>query len=443
MYQGISLTQAPPFGVVISFFLNAFGFLCLAGIMCGILAFTDNVSALPAFVHIFTIGIFLSVMFGALCQMLPVLAGVRIKGVQIVSCVSICTLDIGLCALIGAFLGFGAIYFIIAMIGLNLGIFGFILSVMCSLFGIKHFTPTIYYMLAALGCLCVVSVLGAIMLGAYAGLWSVEDYISMRQMHFVLGGFGWIFLLIVGVCLQVLPMFYVAQNFSKSLYAFILPLMLCIAVFALVLGQHSALFASLSLVSLYFGINAIFRLKNRKRKIKDSSMPLWFLGFWLLIVLGAWLMVQAIIESSLLDSIMSKNFALISLFAYGNGVLFGGFCLCIISAMIFKIVPFLAWFHLIFKSIANVPNMRDFIPAKYIKVLSILLIFTLFNLACLAYKMWFICWILAGIGLCGMGSLGFWLILRCFISYKRILKRSSPIEAGLNTLAAANAPHSR
>ncbi|MGB9874428.1 MAG: hypothetical protein ACPLRS_05620, partial [Hydrogenobacter sp.] len=75
---GLSLQQAPPFIIVFGFFLTA----CSFGV---VLSITELYMALrhalylPALVHLYTLGFALFTMFGALFQMLPVVAGAVIK----------------------------------------------------------------------------------------------------------------------------------------------------------------------------------------------------------------------------------------------------------------------------------------------------------------------------------------------------------------------------
>ena len=50
-------------------------------------------------------------------------------------------------------------------------------------------------------------------------------------------------------------------------------------------------------------------------------------------------------------------------------VLFGlGFAVSIINGMIYKIIPFLTWFHLNSQGVFNIPTMRDMIPSQATKI---------------------------------------------------------------------------
>ena len=81
--QGLSLNQAPPASIPFRFFLTA----PLFGILIGLVFFfyplesiTDQYSPVAiAVVHLFTLGMLAMIIFGAMQQMMPVLAGAVIK----------------------------------------------------------------------------------------------------------------------------------------------------------------------------------------------------------------------------------------------------------------------------------------------------------------------------------------------------------------------------
>lgn len=79
--NGLSLEQAPPFSVVLRFFLSGAIFGVLAGIFILIFGIdiydASNPKAL-ILTHTLTLGVMLSFMFGALFQMLPVIGGVKL-----------------------------------------------------------------------------------------------------------------------------------------------------------------------------------------------------------------------------------------------------------------------------------------------------------------------------------------------------------------------------
>ena len=88
---GLSLDQAPPFRSVARFFVTAPVFGALFGLMVAIVGsglFDRFAPDTVAIVHLFTIGFLLMSIFGALAQMLPVLAGVKVARFDVVGLLS-------------------------------------------------------------------------------------------------------------------------------------------------------------------------------------------------------------------------------------------------------------------------------------------------------------------------------------------------------------------
>ena len=81
--QGLSLDQAPPIGVPFRFFLTAPIFGVVISFVFLFFPFSETSNQYSHFaiglVHLFTLGILSMIIFGAMQQMMPVLAGAVIK----------------------------------------------------------------------------------------------------------------------------------------------------------------------------------------------------------------------------------------------------------------------------------------------------------------------------------------------------------------------------
>ena len=371
MYQGITLQSALPLGVVISFFINAQVYLCLAGLY-GMLGSGLNDVVV---IHCCSVGFLLLVMFGSLSQMLPVLGGVRLSYPKIISAITLISVNLGLIGFCVGLVWNLAFGFIVAFVCLTLGIGVFISSIFVKIFQIKHFTPSLWYMVCALISLVFVLVFGGIMLMVYAGFFGVESFSALRLAHIGFGAFGWILCLIIGVCLQVLPMFYVAPMFSKGFYKYFIP-SLYVALFLGLCGvffgfRADFVIALFGIISFAFGFQAMILLKNRRRKIFDGVMLLWFFGFSHFIIFGLLCIMSVILESLGIVIIRANSLAVV----FGFGVF------SIVYAMLFKIVPFLAWFHLSYASMQDIqvqlPNMNEILKPNQIWIF--LAVFVIFD----------------------------------------------------------------
>lgn len=97
--QGLSLDQAPPISVPFRFFLTA----PIFGILLGLIFFffpidliTNRYSHVAiGTVHLFTLGILTQIIFGAMQQMMPVLAGAVIKKPKLFAMIVHTTLTLG------------------------------------------------------------------------------------------------------------------------------------------------------------------------------------------------------------------------------------------------------------------------------------------------------------------------------------------------------------
>ena len=97
MFAGLSLDQAPPFDAPLKFFLTAPLFAIVAGLLLLFSnEFTIHSQYLIATIHFITIGYMIMIVFGALQQMLPVIAGAVIPKPVIVANITYWSIIVGL-----------------------------------------------------------------------------------------------------------------------------------------------------------------------------------------------------------------------------------------------------------------------------------------------------------------------------------------------------------
>ena len=100
---GLSLDQAPPLAVPVTFFVTA----PVAAFAAGVLLLVEGSAALTsswlpqtlALTHLGTLGFLAMVMLGALYQLIPVVAGSRVRGVRSAHAVHV-LLSLGLVGLV-------------------------------------------------------------------------------------------------------------------------------------------------------------------------------------------------------------------------------------------------------------------------------------------------------------------------------------------------------
>jgi len=119
--------------------------------------------------------------------------------------------------------------------------------------------------------------------------------------------------------------------------------------------------AGLAVGILLFAVATLRLQIRRRRKLSDVTLDTWRLGMASLIACVAiWLAAQfwpAWADSDAYPMLL--------------GVLFiGGFAVSVVSGMLYKIVPFLAWFHLqsqLQARAGTIPTMKDMIAERWMR----------------------------------------------------------------------------
>lgn len=368
LQPGLSFSQAPPILVPFRFFLSA----PLFGLLAALLMLWFGPSLLDsrwqppvlALTHLMTLGFLGMAMIGAMMQMLPVVAGSPVAHpVGVARAVHVLLLP-GVLLMAGGFL-FGTHWPMrIAMFLLGSGFMVYVAAVGLSLKRASPDNPTVVGMRFAVGALVVTATLGLTLASNYGWDWWLARWVQVTNLHATWGLLGWVGLLVTGVSYQVVPMFQLTPSYPKPLTRW-----LTSALFALLLlwsaaqflpeaVQKPAMLAAGSAAAICYAVFAVVTLRlqlQRRRKQSDVTLLFWRFGMaclLLALVLGlagqampAWTGAQRV------------NFMMAFLFI-------AGFAVSVVNGMLYKIVPFLIWFHLqsLLMGVARVPNMKLILP---------------------------------------------------------------------------------
>ena len=374
----LSLEQTPPLSVPFRFFLTA----PLFGLLASLLLLYDGSALLSnrwhpsmlALTHLVTLGFITMVMFGALLQLLPVLAASPIPHPILVSTIFHISLSLGTLSLASGFVMGGAWLMVCAIILLGFSFMGFIGVVTYSLIRVKGRSPSIIAMRFALGALAVNTILG-IGLGMLFGLGVVLPLpMELIHLHLTWGFVGWIGLLVMGIAFTVVPMFQITPQYPPSLTRWLVPLIfltLLIWTPLYILAQINKLPAIVpqlltGIIGLGLSVFALVTLHiqaHRLRKLPDVTLNFWRIGLiGLLLSVIVWII-----------GILWSDLATNPLYPILLGLFFiAGFVLPVIQGMLYKIVPFLIWLHLQNRqleileviSMVKTPNMKQIIPDR-------------------------------------------------------------------------------
>ena len=366
---GLSFEQAPPFALPLRFFLSAPLFLLAAAIL--IVVAPDSLASrwtpqALALTHALTLGFLAMVMLGALVQMLPVVAGATIPFSRPVAWLTHVPLAIGTAALMAGFLSGDVLLHQIG-IALLAAAFGvFVVAAASSLMRAVA-SATVSGARFAVASLALAVALGLALALSRSGAWTLADTAAAIAAHAALGLLGWVLLLVVGVAYQVVPMFQITPPYPPRLARWLVPvlfaLLLVLALAPLLPPAAATAVVLMAQIGLAVGI-LVFALvtlrlqSQRRRKLPDVTLDFWRVGMASLIAsVVAWVLAQ-------LWPAWADNDAYPLLL----GVLFiGGFAVSVVSGMLYKIVPFLAWFHLqaqLQARAGSIPTMKDMIPEQ-------------------------------------------------------------------------------
>ncbi len=358
--SGLSLDQAPPLQIPLRFFVTAPIFGIVAGLF--ILAFVPSLAARSSLevitlTHFFTIGFLAMVMIGAMFQMLPVVAGARFKYQNILAPLIHSLLSGGLIVFAYGIYTYTSIAMIVAMVLMAFAFLMFIFSTLSALIKAKNVTPTIKAFIFSLLSLFIAILLAMHITISHATTDISTSHQALLNAHILFSLMGWVGMLIIGVSFQVVPMFYVAESYpefyKKHAVKVIFISMLGLA-FGLINDNYQLylLFKIfISLVFIDYGVTTVSRLITRKRKISDTTIHYWYLAMSMLIVALLLSLANEYFNNYLLNTVAAI------IFIYG-------FAMSIITGMLYKVVPFLTWFHLTNQGYMNMPTMNDLIGKK-------------------------------------------------------------------------------
>lgn len=346
MFTGLSLDQAPPFKAPLKFFLTAPLSAMIASL---VIIFGEPIihhsPSTVGVIHLFTIGFMVMIIFGALQQMLPVVAGAVIPRALLVANITYIFLLIGIISFVLGFYFYIPSFLFISAISLFLGVLFFSTICIYQLLKVRPKSIIVQGILISL-----LFFLGGLLLGVHLEIsHALENIKESHQLfthyHYSFVSIGFVFLLIAAITFQVVPMFWVTKPFNKKIQYFIIYGTTFIVLF----------FPSTPLVfvmMIIFGSYTFDILKSRKRKLQDISINYYFTSVVFLILSGLYFILAYFIDLPITTS----------------AVLFGlGFVGSIMLGMLYKIIPFLVWFHLSSQGKFDIPTMRDMIQISYMK----------------------------------------------------------------------------
>lgn len=361
----LSTGQAPPISVPLRFFTTAPLFLVLVALM--LMSGSDNPfadihsPALLAATHCFTLGFMAMIMLGAMQQILPVVIGSPMPASRVNAWLNFLMLILGALLLPAGFMLGKPGLLNIAWPLLGLAFTTFISASLISLARSPARNPSKTAILLSILALSGAIALGMLLAHGYA-TGSSLPYAKLATAHITLALGGWLMLLIVGVSYQVVPMFQLTPNYPEWLVNSLTPaifIVLMLSLLSLLLEPkpHWLVIAVQGLfwfIASCFAVTTLRLQSKRRRRVADATLSFFQLG--MLALLCAALFALAALFFPGIDRLGTVSAVLFLL----------GFAMSLMLGMLYKIVPFLVWFHLFRGGIkSNVPNMKKTIPVPW------------------------------------------------------------------------------
>ncbi|WP_029520728.1 hypothetical protein [Persephonella sp. IF05-L8] len=352
---------APPFSLVLHYFIGGAALNLIAILV--LLSFSSQF-AQPfynlqnaAIVHIQLLGFVMMIIFGALYQLIPVALEVPVFSFKL-GYLQFYIYLTGIIIFVISLI-YGNLFFLLPVGAtfLYLSMSIFIFNFFMSLKNLEKFDITSKFLITA-----NISLLIGISLGIFLSLnfftgW-VSDIFRLVVTHIIFTLLGFIPMVVMGVSMVLLPMFSLAHKFNDK-YINIAFYLMVIAVFGfglgfLFTGSNYILVSGIYLILLgmVFYLLQVYEIySKRPRRTKDIGMDTMFYSHFILILS---------IITGLFIPFMEK-----AIYLFGISLIFGFFPVLIYGSM-FKIVPFLTWFHR-FSSLVGkkkVPMLADMLPQK-------------------------------------------------------------------------------
>ena len=361
-FQGnITTPYTPPFKVVRQYFIIAtITFIFLNGLMLMSSRYISGFHFQPrllSFAHMAVLGWATMIIMGAMTQLIPVILETSLYSVKLAKW--------GLWLYLVAVMSIAGHFWFFAIKGGGmasaagmafLAVLLFVINVGLTMRKVKSMNITIAHIIAAIVYLTVVAAIG-LLLGINLSIPFIKgDHLHYLGLHATIGFVGWFSMIIMGVSYKLLPMFTLSYTY-KTWPGWTAFGLINLGVLGIVVEflTNRPLYSSVLIVTgmFMFSYQIILIMKGRMRKALDVGLRHAVFAYGYIPVAA---LLGGVITLSNINPEIKQRVILI----YGFTVLFGCITLLIIG-MMYKIVPFLVWFHKYSDKVGKekVPMLKD------------------------------------------------------------------------------------
>jgi hypothetical protein len=347
MQQPASLATnlAPPFKIVIKYFVTAiFSFLVLNILLASNYNSFSGFYFQPkilALTHIATLGWITMTIFGALFQLIPVVLQVRLFS-KVLAEIQFWIFSIGVVIFVYSFWFFNVAFPLTLGASLiNLAVILFLINLIATLTRVKEWNITATYLSAALFYLFVTAAAGLLLAINLGYPYINGNHLIYIKYHLIIAVVGWVGMVIMGVTFKLVSMFTLTHNFSTTSGKWAFGLINA-GLVGLNIELHSPNFiiffmsAWLVAIGIFFFLYQVYIIfKDRIRRKLDAALKYTRAAF---IFFG----VSTLFGISFLIFNYSNVMNITLVFGY---LIFFGFISMLIVGQMYKIIPFLTWYH--------------------------------------------------------------------------------------------------
>src|SRR3990172_3143530 len=362
----LTTPYTPPFKVVRQYFIVAtIVFILLNGLMLFSYQYIQGYHFQPrllAFVHIGVLGWATLIIMGAMTQLVPVILETSLCSVRLSQW--------GLWLYLAGVAGITAHFWLLAggaggmasvAIIAFLAIILFAANIGLTLRKVKAINITVVHIIAAILYLASVATLGLLLGLNLTFPFLRGNHLDYLALHAAIGFGGWFSMVIMGVSYKLLPMFSLSYTYRTwpGWTAFGLVNVGIIGIIVEFL-THRPFYSTVFILAglIMFSYQVVIIMKGRMRKALDVGLRHALLSY-------AYIPFAAVLGVVISLSNISPEIRQRIILIYGFTVLFGCITLLIIG-MMYKIVPFLVWFHKYSDKVGKekVPLLKDMFSEK-------------------------------------------------------------------------------
>ena len=344
--ESIVSAYAPPFKIVLKYFIAAvLAFVTLNFLLIINYADISGFHFQPkilALTHIATLGWITMIIFGAMFQLVPVVLEVKLYSEKLAE-IQFWIFLVGIIGLVTGFWNFDTgIHLTASAIILNIAIFIFAFNIIVTMTKVKKWNLTGLYLAAAIFYLITTAIAG-LLLSINLGFPFISiNHLQYLNLHAHVAFIGWVSMVIMGVSFKLIPMFALSHDYSTKpgAAAFWLINIGLLGISTVMHYEKLSTFFYISVILIVIGIFFFLYqmyLIFSKRLRKKSDIGIRFSKF-AYILLGITTLMGLLITFTNISEEM--NMTLI----YGYLIIFGYISMLIVGQL-YKIMPFLVWYH--------------------------------------------------------------------------------------------------